>query len=178
MSTAIWITGRPASGKTTLGRRLVARLEARGRRAALLDSDEVRAALTPEPTYSPEERLLVYRALAYLARRALEWGVVPVVAATAHDPTLRDAAKAVLGRWVLVYARCPLPVCEARDPKGLYRRARAAASGAMPGVHVPWIEPDDADVILDTDGAAGQTGAPDEADEESLDRIVDAALAG
>lgn len=146
-----WITGRPASGKTTLARRVVAALEERGRRATLVDSDEVREAITPQPTYAPEERLLVYRAIAYVAKRTAECGVVPIVAATAHEPALRAAARAIVPSLLLVHARCPLEVCEARDPKGLYRRARSAAHGAMPGVHVPWIEPDDADVVIDTD---------------------------
>jgi adenylylsulfate kinase len=147
----IWITGRPASGKTTLAERLVVALEARGRRATLIDSDEIRAVITPHPTYSQEERSIVYRAIAYVARRACEWDVVPVVAATAHDPALRAAARAIVPDMLLVHARCPLAVCEARDPKGLYRRARANPVGAMPGIHVPWIEPDDADIVIDTD---------------------------
>lgn len=151
MPRVVWITGRPASGKTTLARRLVAALETAGRRATVIDSDEVRVALTPEPTYSPEERLIVYRAIAYLARRAADWGVIPVVAATAHEPALRAAARAIVGDLLLVHARCPLEVCEARDPKGLYRRARATERGSMPGVHVPWVDPDDADLVIETD---------------------------
>lgn len=147
----VWITGRPASGKTTLGRRIVSGLEARGTRASLLDSDEVRAVITPNATYAPEERLLVYRSLAYLASRAEGWGVSPVVAATAHEPALRDAVRAIVPNMLLIHARCPLSVAESRDPKGLYRRARQSPHGAMPGVHVPWIEPDDADVVIDTD---------------------------
>lgn len=146
-----WITGRPASGKTTLGRRVVAALEGRGRRATLVDSDEVRAAITPTPSYRAEERAVVYRAIAYVARRLDEQGVIAVVAATAHEPSLRAAAREVCGPMLWILARCPPEVCEARDPKGLYRRARAAARGTMPGVHEPWTDPDDADVVVDTD---------------------------
>ncbi len=147
----VWITGRPASGKTTLARRVVETLRARGRRATLVDSDEVRAVLTPEPTYAEGERALVYRALAYLARRLHDEGALPIVAATAHDPALRAVAREVAGELLLVHARCSLEVCEARDPKGLYRRARASAIGAMPGIHVPWVDPDDAAITIDTD---------------------------
>jgi adenylylsulfate kinase len=149
----LWITGRPAAGKTTLARRLVAAIEAEGDRATLIDSDEVRAAITPNATYSEEERAIVYRAIAYVARRASELGVVPVVAATAHHPVLRAAAREIVGEMVLVYARADLSVCEARDPKGIYARARANAHGSVPGVHVPWVEPLDADVVVDTDRA-------------------------
>ncbi|MBI2391719.1 MAG: adenylyl-sulfate kinase [Deltaproteobacteria bacterium] len=131
-----WITGRPASGKTTLGRRVVAALE---------------GAITPTPRYTAEERAIVYRAIAYVARRLDEQGVIAVVAATAHHPALRAAAREVCGPMLLVFARCPAEVCEARDPKGLYRRARAAAQGTMPGVHESWIDPEDADAVVDTD---------------------------
>ncbi len=151
MTRVVWITGRPASGKTTLGRTLVAALGERGTRAVLVDSDDVRAAITPHPSYSPEERAIVYRAIAYVARRLADEGVVPIVAATAHEEALRRAAREVCGPWLLIYARCSAETCERRDPKGLYRTARAAEGGAMPGVHVRFEEPEDADVIVDTE---------------------------
>lgn len=153
MTRVVWITGRPASGKTTLGRALVLALRERGVKATLVDSDDVRRAITPSASYSPEERVLVYRAIAYAARRLADEGIIAVVAATAHEASLRRVAHEVCGAWFLIYARCPLSTCEARDPKGLYRRARAATHGAMPGVHVEFEEPLDADLVVDTDRA-------------------------
>lgn len=153
MSGVVWITGLPASGKTTLAHRVISELEDRGRRALLLDSDEVRKALTPQPLYTPEERLLVYRAMAYTARRLAAVGPIVVVAATAHDAALRDAVRAIVGELLLVWARCPVEVCEQRDPKGLYRRAHQKQDGAMPGVHARFDEPKDADVVVDTEHA-------------------------
>jgi adenylylsulfate kinase-like enzyme len=147
----VWITGRPASGKTTLARAVVSAIEARGRSASLIDSDEVREAITPRPTYSAEERAIVYRSIAYVARRLAEQDVFAVVAATAHDDSLREAAREVTGGFLLVYARCPLAVAEARDPKGIYARARASASGTVPGIHVPFRAPTDAVLTVDTD---------------------------
>jgi len=147
----VWIVGRPSSGKTTLGRALVEELQARGRRATLVDSDEVRAAITPQPTYTPAERATVYRAIAYVARRLAEQDLVAVVAATAHQAARRGAAREVCGGFFLIYARCPAEVCERRDSKGLYRRARASSAGAMPGVHVAFEEPTDADLAVETD---------------------------
>lgn len=143
----VWITGRPASGKTTLARRVV---DACG--GVLVDSDEVRRAITPHPTYTADERALVYRSLAYLARRMHDAGLRPIVAATAHDPALRAAAREICGELFLVLADCPLDVCEARDPKGLYRAARRG-SGTMPGVHVPWVDPTEAELVVPTDRA-------------------------
>lgn len=147
----LWITGRPASGKTTLARALVREFESRGRRSVLLDSDEVRAVVTPEARYTPEERELFYRFLAYTAARLAESGAIAVVAATAHDAAYRRWAKSILPNVFLVYARCPLEVCEARDPKGLYRQARSDPDMALPGVGVAYVEPRDADYIMETD---------------------------
>src|SRR5205823_13773299 len=146
----IWITGRPASGKTTLARALAAELPSRGVQATVVDSDEVRAVLTPEPRYTPEERALFYRCLAYLAARLAQEGIVAIVAATAHDAAYRRWAREMAPGWFLVYARCPLEICEARDPKGLYRQARAAKGTTLPGVGVPYEEPTDADYVIDT----------------------------
>lgn len=141
----VWITGLPASGKTTLAKRIVAMI-----RGVLIDSDEVRSVITPKPSYSQEERMLVYAAIAYTARRLNEAGKIAVVAATAHDKALRARIREICGPIVLVYAKCPLPICEARDPKGLYRRARENEHGTMPGIHVPFDDPADADLVIDT----------------------------
>lgn len=147
----VWITGRPAAGKTTLAHALAHAFAQRGARAEVIDSDEVRRAVTPAPTYSLEERMLVYRAIAYVALRLEEAGSMPIVAATAHDPALREAIRAVVPHLFLVHARCAPEVAEARDPKGLYKRARATERGSLPGVHVPYVAPADADATVDTD---------------------------
>ncbi len=152
---ALWITGLPASGKTTLALRLCTALQGRGVRAALVDSDEVRSAITPAPRYSPDERLIVYRAIAYVASRLGAEGIVPVVAATAHDERLRRAVREILPEMFLVFASCPLEECERRDPRGLYARARedeASHSGhtTLPGVGVTFEPPPDANLVVDT----------------------------
>jgi adenylylsulfate kinase len=165
VSRVVWITGLPASGKTTLGRRVVDALRARGERATLLDSDEARRAITPAPTYAPDERLLFYRALAFTAASLARNSIVPVVAATAHDAALRDAIRAIVDEPLLVFARCPLEICERRDPKGLYRTARAHGEGNFPGVHVAFVEPHDADFVIDTSAVVTQA---------EIDRLVDA----
>lgn len=147
----LWITGRPAAGKSTLARALADELASRGARATVVDSDEARAAITPEPHYTDEERALFYRALAYAAARLAREGISAIVAATAPSATYRRWARDLCPVWFLVYARCPLAVCEARDPKGLYRRARADEATTLPGTGVPYEEPTDADSVVDTD---------------------------
>lgn len=165
----LWIAGRPAAGKTTLARRAVAVLERRGRRAALVDSDEARRALTPAPTYDDRERELVYRALAYAADRLAAAGVVPVVAATAPTAALRAAAGQACPGIFWVHARCPRAVAEARDPKGLYAGAAAGAITRLPGAGAPFEEPGEVDRTVDT-------GAP--VRDEEVEALVDAFLRG
>jgi adenylylsulfate kinase len=147
----LWITGRPASGKSTLAQALAEEFRARGIHATVLDSDEVRAVITPEPRYTTEERTLFYRALAYLAARLAREGILTIVAATAHEAAYRRWARDLCPRWFLLYARCPLAVCEERDPKGLYRQARKEEATSLPGIGVPYEEPTDADRVVDTD---------------------------
>jgi sulfate adenylyltransferase len=140
--------------------RVCTALMARGVRATLVDSDEVRSAITPEPSYSREERLTVYRAIAYIAARLAAEGIVPVVAATAHDEHLRNAIRAIAPATFLVHASCPLEECERRDPRGLYAeaRARAALHGetTLPGVGVVYEVPRDADLVIDTSSIVPQ----------------------
>jgi adenylylsulfate kinase len=147
----IWITGRPAAGKSTLAQMLVAELKQRRVHVTLVDSDELRAVVTPEPHYTAEERVLIYRALAYLAARLAKEGIVVVVAATSHAAAYRQWARELCPNWFLVYARCPLEVGEARDRKGLYQQARHDPATTLPGIGVPYEEPADADAVIDTD---------------------------
>ena len=163
----VWITGRPAAGKTTLADRLAHALVAAGVRATVLDSDEMRAYVTPNPRYTDEERAMLYRALAYAAERIARERIIPVVAATAHSAQLRAVARARAKRFFLIYAKAPSSLCEHRDPKALYRKAHAESEGTMPGVHVPYEEPNDADVIVDT-----STRVSDEAVQALAERIV------
>jgi adenylylsulfate kinase len=147
----LWITGRPASGKSTLARALLVELAGRGIRATIIDSDEMRAVITPEPRYTPEERELFYKALAYVAARLAREGVAAIVAATSHAAEYREWARALCPGWFLVYARCPLDVCQARDPKGLYQQASGDQRSTLPGVGMPYEAPTDADYVVDTD---------------------------
>jgi adenylylsulfate kinase len=146
----LWITGRPASGKSTLAAALVERLDGCGVPAALVDSDEVRRHVTPEPTYRREERAQLYRSLAYLAARLAEHGIVAVVAATAHERAFRDWAREICPGLRLVYAECPLETCRERDPKGLYAAAMGDPNSRLPGIGVPFEPPADADLVVDT----------------------------
>jgi len=147
----IWLTGRPATGKTTVARALIAELQAQGRATLWLDSDDLRAVLTPEARYDDAEREHFYQALIHLAALGSGGGAVVVVSATAHRRAWRDAARArVGGRFLEVWLQTPQPVLEARDPKGLYRRAAAGEIAALPGVGIPYEDPTRAEATFNT----------------------------
>lgn len=140
MRTTIWITGLPASGKSTLARALAAALDG----AALLDGEEARSRLSPELGFSRKDRDT------HVARLAAEAAKHPLAIVAAISPyrAAREAARrATAGRFIEVYARCPLEVCRQRDPKGLYRSGIAGVTG----VDDPYEPPESPEVVVDTD---------------------------
>ncbi len=147
---AIWFTGLPASGKTTLARALQRQLEAEGIRVQLLDSDELRRRLTPHPTYRAEERDWFYETIVFLAELLTRNGVNVLIAATAPARRYRDAARARLARFAEVLVACPPDVCRARDPKGLWGRADRGDISAFPGVGVAYEPPSSPELRVNT----------------------------
>src|SRR5574337_638372 len=155
---AIWVTGPPGSGKTTLVRRVAATLEARGLPVKVLELDEIRKVITPAPTYSDAEREVVYRALAYMAKLVTEAGVPVLIDATAHRRAWRELARRLIPVFAEVQLLCPPEVCRAREerrspghaPREIY--ARAGRPGAtVPGADVPWEVSPEAELTLKTD---------------------------
>lgn len=143
----VWLTGLPASGKSTLAARIRDRLVALGAGAVLLDSDALRAVLAPELDYRPAGRDEFYRRLAGLAAVIARQDCVAVVAATAPTRAQRARARAVAPRFVEVHLDVPLAECEARDPKGLYARARAGQAPDLPGAGAVYEPPEAAEVV-------------------------------
>jgi len=144
----VWLTGLPASGKSTLAERVREALVRAGRPCAVLDSDEVRAALG-ERGYDPAARDAFYRTLGELAAMLAGQGLVVLVPATAHRRAHRTAARAAAPRFVEVWVRTPAAECERRDVKGLYARARAGDAPTLPGVGVAYEPPEAPDVVAD-----------------------------
>lgn len=156
-----WVTGLPSSGKTTFARRLRARLAAGGREAALLDGDAVREALVPAPGYDPAGRAAFYEALGNLALALAREGTIVVVAATAHRRAFRDRVRGRAARFVEVLVDVPPDVCAARDPKGLWARARAGDAPELPGAALGYEPPLAPEVVArgGEDGAALEAAA-------------------
>lgn len=129
----VWVTGLPASGKSTLAWRIRRRLERERRPSLVLDGDLVRASLVPPPGYDRRGRDRFYETLALLASMLARQGLVVLVAATANRRSYRERARALAPRFLEVYVNTPLELCQVRDRKGLYARARAGRAPSLPG---------------------------------------------
>lgn len=143
----VWLTGLPASGKTTLAARIGERLAANGARAILLDSDAVRQILAPDLGFERAGRDEFYRRLAELAALLARQGCVALVAATAPTRFQRVLARALAPHYIEVYLDVPLDECAARDPKGLYARATAGLAPDVPGAGAEYEVPLEPEVV-------------------------------
>jgi adenylylsulfate kinase len=157
---AVWLTGLPASGKSTIAKALEGELASRGVRVALLESDALRRVFTPRPTYSDGEREVFYGSLVFVGKLLVEHGVPVIFDATAIKRRWRDRARAEIPRFAEVHVVCPVEVCAARDPKGIYRMAREGRASTVPGVQAEYEPPERPEVTVrgdaeDPRGAAG-----------------------
>jgi adenylylsulfate kinase len=155
---AVWLTGLPASGKTTLARGLARDLRERGVTVQILDSDALRDVLTPEPTYTPEERDWFYQVVAFIAGLLTRNNVNVLIAATANRRRYRDHARQTVERFVEVYVKCSVETCMARDDKGIYEKALVGQATTVPGLQVPYEPPTDPTVVVDTEQMSPQEG--------------------
>ncbi len=158
MSFAIWLTGIPGSGKTTIAMRLREMLSDMRISARILELDEIRKFLTPHPTYSEEEREIVYAALAYMAKLLVECGQPVIIDATANRRRFRERARSLIKRFAEVHVKCSLSTAMNREkvrktrhsPAGIYRKA-LKEHATVPGVNVPYEEPLHPEVVVDTE---------------------------
>ena len=150
----VFFTGLSGSGKSTLARDLRDALLERGdRTVSLLDGDLVRRLLSAGLTFSREDRDLNIARIGYVATEVARHGGIAICAPIAPYAAARAAVRSMVreaGDFVLIHVSTPLSVCEARDRKGLYAKARAGLIGSFTGISDPYEEPDDADLVLDT----------------------------
>jgi adenylylsulfate kinase len=156
---AIWLTGLPSSGKTTLAHALSRLLAERGIAVQILDSDELRRRLTPDPTYSAEERDWFYDIVTFLAELLTTNGVNVLIAATASRRAYRQVVRERIVRFVEVHVSCPPEVCRARDPKGLWERADRGEITNLPGAGALYEAPDAPEARVDTARYSAQEAA-------------------
>lgn len=152
----VFLTGLSGAGKSTIAEALHAELQRRGRAATILDGDELRRHLSADLGFDPASREANARRAAELAEELARDGRIVIAALIAPFERSRREAREIVERsaaFLLVYVRTPLEVAEARDPKGLYARARAGEIADFTGIDSPYEEPTDADVVVDTTSA-------------------------
>ena len=148
----VWLTGLPASGKSSIAAALERSLVESGHAAYFLDGDNLRHGISGDLAFSPADRTENIRRVAHLARLMADSGMVAIaslVSPTRHDRALaRELHQAAGLKFLEVYVNTPLEVCEARDPKGLYARARAGKLLDFTGVSAPYEAPQQPDVLI------------------------------
>jgi adenylyl-sulfate kinase len=148
----LWFTGLPASGKSTVAAAVEARLVRDGRSAYRLDGDNLRHGVCGDLGFSAEDREENVRRTAEVARLLADAGTVAIVSVVSPFAAGRAAARALHERdglrFVEIFVNTPVEECERRDPKGLYKRARAGELRGMTGIDAPYEVPEAPDVEL------------------------------
>lgn len=148
----VWFTGLSGAGKSTLAHRVEAHLHSLGCRTYVFDGDNVRHGLCSDLGFSPADRHENIRRIAEMARLFADAGIIALTAFISPYRVDRESARERIGAtdFIEVYCDCPIAVCESRDCKGIYRRARAGQIGEFTGVSAPYEAPTHADLVLRT----------------------------
>jgi adenylylsulfate kinase len=144
----VWFTGLSGSGKTTVCLAVQAALAVQGIRVVLLDGDDLRRTLNADLGFSREDRDKNVRRIGMVADILTRQGFVVLVAAISPYRAVREEVRQKIGRFIEVYMNVPLEVCERRDTKGLYRKARAGEIAGFTGIDDPYEAPDIPDIEI------------------------------
>lgn len=147
----IWLTGLSGAGKSTLANALDEALYRQGKRAYILDGDNIRHGLNKDLGFTQADRVENIRRVAEVAKLMLDAGLIVITAFISPFRSEREIARALIGndRFMEVFLDTPLEVCELRDPKGLYRKARSGKLPNMTGIDSPYEAPQQPDVRID-----------------------------
>jgi len=146
----IWLTGLPSSGKSTLASGLARELKARGLPIEVLDGDVVRTHLSKGLSFSREDRDLNVKRIGFVSHLLTKYGVFVIVAAVSPYREARDWCRRQIGNFVEVFVETPVAVCEQRDVKGLYGKARAGEIQGFTGVDDAYEEPLQPEITVQT----------------------------
>jgi adenylylsulfate kinase len=139
----IWLTGLSGSGKTTIASRLEEKLFSLGYFCQVLDGDNVRAGISKNLNFTAADRIENIRRIAEVSRLFMNCGIILICAFISPAKTMRQLARDIIGPadFLEIYVNTPLDECEKRDPKGLYKKARAGEIQNFTGVSAPFEEP-------------------------------------
>jgi len=147
----IWLTGIPASGKTTLAEGLKNYYEKQGTPVEILDGDEIRKSLSKDLGFSPEDRKEHNRRVIFVAKILAKNGVVTLVPLISPYRETREYARKEIPNFVEVWVKTSVEECKKRDPKGLYKKAQAGEIKNLTGLQAPYEEPQNAELVLETE---------------------------
>lgn len=152
-SALLWFTGLSGSGKSTLAHALEERLYQMGVRGYVLDGDNIRCGLNKDLGLSPEDRKENIRRIAEVAKLMVDAGILVFAAFIAPYRESREFIRNLMAEvpYYECYVKCALDICEARDPKGLYKKARAGEISNMTGISAPYEVPESSDIVIETD---------------------------
>lgn len=148
----IWFTGLSGSGKSTLANGLEHALHLAGKHTYILDGDNIRSGLCSDLGFSDADRVENIRRIAEVSKLMLDAGLIVIAAFISPFRAERDMARKLIGtdNFIEVYVNTPLEVCEARDHKGLYKKARAGIITNMTGISSPYEAPEVPELTIDT----------------------------
>jgi len=160
-SCVVWLTGLSGSGKSTIAVALEKALWSRGVRSYILDGDNIRHGLNKNLGFSPEDRTENIRRIGEVAKLFTEAGLVTLTAFISPYRADRDQVRAVMqeGDFVEVFVDCPVEVCEERDVKGLYKKARAGEIKEFTGISAPYEAPEKPELTINTAGQSVEESA-------------------
>jgi adenylylsulfate kinase len=165
MAWAMWITGLPGSGKSTIVKELLKKLEAKGISAEVIRMDEIRKMLTPEPKYTAEEREVAYKKMADIGKEKVDLGKNVIFDATGHKRSFREYARQLVPEFYEVYVKCPPETAVERESlrksdlvtQELYKKAlrrlhgeEVELVGEVIGIDVEYEEPLNPDITVDS----------------------------
>jgi adenylylsulfate kinase len=149
----IWFTGLSGSGKSTLAVQLEAQLFARGFKTYLLDGDNIRTGLNKDLSFTDEGRVENIRRIGEVSKLLLDAGVIVLSAFISPFKADREQVKTIVGssNYIEVFVDTPLEICEQRDVKGLYKKARAGEVKNFTGIDSPYERPESPDLVIKTE---------------------------
>lgn len=157
---AVWVTGLPSSGKTSVAKAIEERLHAwYTLKVVRLESDVLRKVLTPEPTYSQRERDWFYNVMTFIGHMLTTNGISVIFDATGNKRAHRDKARTSIPKFMEVYVKCPLHICIERDPKGIYKMAQVGEASTVPGLQDIYEEPESPEIVIASDIVSPEAGA-------------------
>ncbi|NMG82660.1 MAG: adenylyl-sulfate kinase, partial [Methanosarcinales archaeon] len=157
MTFAVWFTGLPGSGKTAIAEKAAAILNQHNYHIKILQLDKIRKIITPNPTYSDEERNIVYASLAYMAYLLTESGINVFIDATANKQQYRDIARGLIPNFAEAYIECSLELCMEREagrkntyaPPNIYKKS-TNKNATVPGVNLAYEVPQNPGIHLNS----------------------------